>query len=764
MTAIAGLVALVLLPAACGGGKRSTTVGQVRNAEEAKRVVLEVVLKAEIEAANGNPSFNVYLYPTPLEPGSVVSPVLLEEPPVGDPLPLVTTITTRSWLAWVDYAPGGYFAHPTKYLLITETGDVTTIDADIWPVIDGVDFHPDETERLILRVGNQSLVSQPLRSSDAQYGVLRLGLNGPGKVRGLIVSGTTADREVDLGKKAIAEAKKWLEMLGLSVGEPLETIPHAEIGIKTKTTPAEILDKIAGTSREADIAVMIPGLHDATVPAGNRTIGPTAGEMIVQAIEKQCAGLGAGDKFFFYYVGHGRGNLNQSSRLLPNSGKGYLEFRKLAETLHDKCKAEFINVIIEACNSGLSDAAFSTEFKGVTDRRIKLWTSTHGRQPSRYSRSQRMSYFSFAIFALLQQATSQVANSQPGGLGALTIDDLEKIFQLGGNVLPNETVHDGVSENLVEQEARKLYLANDDDAPTTRKWANETGHPRLRAFPLLCRDDSVCTPSETGLFCGPCARIGCNTAVGHCDCLTDPAKHLLACETTAVPKNGCCIEGQCIEDCASHVDASDAETEVDEPDGELDVADLADDLAPGDLDLAPGDDLDAGLEELPGDDLVGENDTNGDPGDSEPSDGTDLSGVEDGDALPDGGGTTVSEIEKNDDEGSATPFVWGQSGTGAIAGDAVGGDVDFWYVSGIPGTLAPVTVCVTLANGDPNAIALSISSFDYTVYDTVVDTEKKQLCLYLDFVSLTDPKALVVEIKTKEVVDSSYTLEVIAAP
>lgn len=74
---------------------------------------------------------NVFSWPEPIAAGSVIEEGLFRE---AEPL----TVSSESWLYYVDLEPGALFGHPTQYLLVNRaTGEISVYGRYAYPEVDG---------------------------------------------------------------------------------------------------------------------------------------------------------------------------------------------------------------------------------------------------------------------------------------------------------------------------------------------------------------------------------------------------------------------------------------------------------------------------------------------------------------------------------------------------------------------------------------------------------------------------------------------------
>ncbi len=113
----------------------------------------------------------------PLPAGSVVEEDAPNQPGVLAVKPKGLTIGEQSFLFFLDLAPGRYYEHPTKFILVGKSGGHQVIDAVWWPRVNGIavaefrDLTPDN-ERII--AGNA--VSRPITRRLMEFAAFDLGV------------------------------------------------------------------------------------------------------------------------------------------------------------------------------------------------------------------------------------------------------------------------------------------------------------------------------------------------------------------------------------------------------------------------------------------------------------------------------------------------------------------------------------------------------------------------------------------------------------
>jgi len=111
--------------------------------DDAVDVVVEEVLPTIPEIQAGHPFWCLKL-DSPLPPGTVI------EEDSGSTLRL--TLNEEVFFFYLDLAPGSYYAHPVKYILVDKDGNHEEYDAHWWPRIDGavpeglIKVPPDEDD------------------------------------------------------------------------------------------------------------------------------------------------------------------------------------------------------------------------------------------------------------------------------------------------------------------------------------------------------------------------------------------------------------------------------------------------------------------------------------------------------------------------------------------------------------------------------------------------------------------------------------------
>ena len=119
------LIPAVLLLVSC------TTSATAQTFEEARQSVLDQVVQPD---TLDHPVI-VFGLPEPLHSGDRIGPYNKEGyGPSVEP----TTIEAETWFFWIDDAPGARFAHPGRFVLITQaTGELTVAEHSWWPVLNG---------------------------------------------------------------------------------------------------------------------------------------------------------------------------------------------------------------------------------------------------------------------------------------------------------------------------------------------------------------------------------------------------------------------------------------------------------------------------------------------------------------------------------------------------------------------------------------------------------------------------------------------------
>jgi hypothetical protein len=70
-------------------------------------------------------AIEVHVYPEELIAGDLLA----------DGEGTVMEITTDTLLVWIDLVPTAFFAHPTRYVVITADGDIDVLDGQWWPTV-----------------------------------------------------------------------------------------------------------------------------------------------------------------------------------------------------------------------------------------------------------------------------------------------------------------------------------------------------------------------------------------------------------------------------------------------------------------------------------------------------------------------------------------------------------------------------------------------------------------------------------------------------
>jgi hypothetical protein len=118
------LLFLLLVPAACTVGPSESP-----DIDDAIDVVVKDVLPTIAEIQAGGPYWCLKL-DDPLPSGTII------EEDSGSTLKI--TLSEELFFFYVDLAPGSFYAHPVKYILVDKHGDHEIYDAQWWPRIDGV--------------------------------------------------------------------------------------------------------------------------------------------------------------------------------------------------------------------------------------------------------------------------------------------------------------------------------------------------------------------------------------------------------------------------------------------------------------------------------------------------------------------------------------------------------------------------------------------------------------------------------------------------
>lgn len=306
-----------------------------------------------------------------------------------------------SWIFWVDPSPAVPLARRC-YLLHVRGSDgrilVQAIASD--PLVDGqrvFEFQPDLDDSVIYRHGlweAYRTTAEPSRSPAAGWVSSR---SPDGVVKGLVVSGlydSAAMRELDALHESLTN----------------------ELGLEP-----DALRKYYHTFE-----------------------APITKDGFFAAIETQCEGLGAGDKFLLVLsTDAGRvvgGFSGTASGVLRIGRNGYVTFSELSRRLAG-CKAENINLVLNTNYAGLAIEAFS-DWAERSDSRIQILTSTSADQPS--LGSWYLHCFRAGLREKLEAAKAD---------GMLTIEEIEVAFAENGVTRDavRETFLDDMEERVVEK-------------------------------------------------------------------------------------------------------------------------------------------------------------------------------------------------------------------------------------------------------------------------------------------------------------------------
>lgn len=349
------------------------------------------------ELSDGIAPFDAYVALEPSAAGDrLVEAVPAPEPGESDDPPLVDLVLDRpAFVAWLDDEPSAGFEHDTRYVVLYDDGTTEVHDARWWPSLSGVELRPvvADPSRAELLVFSGI---DPVRLAGVSPRQATLPNPGPsqelatldpaafeGTVGGVLVDGT--DTTDDWSDRNVEKVRELLQCLGLPT-----------------------------TGNEATID---------TLDAAERLSGGD----LVDAIRRGCEGLGEGDKFFFYYSGHGA-----RDRLTPHGGS--ISHARLARALRDECDAEYVNVVLQACHSGRAQNDFEDVFGDRTDRRVRVITSTSqddGNAKSHHD-PDACSFMTEALVEFLTARKEALGDEEPG------IDELEEWME-GDGTLPEQT-------------------------------------------------------------------------------------------------------------------------------------------------------------------------------------------------------------------------------------------------------------------------------------------------------------------------------------
>jgi hypothetical protein len=152
------LLALVLALSvglvACGPTGQEEEEEEEMSMDDAIELVVEEILPniPEIEAGLGWP-WRCLRLQSSLPEGTVIQEDVGYGDAANPPPPVEITLEEETFFFYLDLAPGGFYEHPVKYILVDKTGDHEELDASWWPRID--DWVPEE---LLPREPNPSWV------------------------------------------------------------------------------------------------------------------------------------------------------------------------------------------------------------------------------------------------------------------------------------------------------------------------------------------------------------------------------------------------------------------------------------------------------------------------------------------------------------------------------------------------------------------------------------------------------------------------------
>ncbi len=113
----------------------------VLSLEEAINIVIEEVVEPE----QLDHKIIVFAWPDLLKKGDTIGPY--NQPEIGSSIS-PKEIMEDSWFIWIDDAPAAYFAHPSRFVIISkETGQVSVSDENRWPVLNDDDHQWIDYER-----------------------------------------------------------------------------------------------------------------------------------------------------------------------------------------------------------------------------------------------------------------------------------------------------------------------------------------------------------------------------------------------------------------------------------------------------------------------------------------------------------------------------------------------------------------------------------------------------------------------------------------
>jgi len=96
---------------------------------------VEIVLNEVVKPEQLDHSVIVFAWPDLLTEGDLVGPY--NQPETGSSKS-PTEIQEDSWFIWIEDAPAAYFAHPSRFVIISkETGLVSVSDENWWPILNG---------------------------------------------------------------------------------------------------------------------------------------------------------------------------------------------------------------------------------------------------------------------------------------------------------------------------------------------------------------------------------------------------------------------------------------------------------------------------------------------------------------------------------------------------------------------------------------------------------------------------------------------------
>jgi hypothetical protein len=113
--------------------------GALSQEEATQMVIAELFLDSELD----DPVI-MFEYSDALKSEDVLSSYRLSS---SDSPVFTKQISEKTWFFWIDDAPAALFAHPTRFVFVqASSGEVTVVDEDWWPVLNGESLWVDEDE------------------------------------------------------------------------------------------------------------------------------------------------------------------------------------------------------------------------------------------------------------------------------------------------------------------------------------------------------------------------------------------------------------------------------------------------------------------------------------------------------------------------------------------------------------------------------------------------------------------------------------------